>query len=472
MKAKNMEFSAQEMREMGEKAVAAVVDHIIRLPEASRSNLKGSKEIVRKLRESTPEKGTDFDSLLDFLMEKIIPVSINTPHPDYMAYIPGGGLYPSAVADYISSATNRFTGIWYAAPAAVRLETNVLEWFCDWMGFPAEARGILTSGGSLASFSAIVAARRHLLGDDLSQGVVYFTDQGHHCLPKAAILAGIPEKNLRFLETDDRFRLLPECLEKAANEDSARGLKPFLLVANAGTTNTGAVDPLSELGRTARRIGLWYHIDAAYGGFFNLCPEGKKRLSGLDEADSIVLDPHKGLFLPYGTGCLLVRNGELLRKAHMLTGDYMQDTSTPEGEVNPSDFSPELTRFSRGLRVWLPLKLYGIKTFRENLAEKLELTRWLYERFLEEPGFECVAEPDLSVIAFQYHPGRGSVDEFNRRLLRTINDSGRLFLSSTLLRNRFVIRVCILSFRTHREQVERAFRIITDTAKSLERGEI
>jgi aromatic-L-amino-acid decarboxylase len=467
MKATNLELTSEAMLQMGNSAVKAVVEHIINLPRAPRSNLENSAEIVRSLRESSPEEGEDFESLLDFFMSKVIPVSINAPHPAYLGYIPGGGLFPSAIADFLGAATNRFTGAWFAAPAAARLEANVLEWFAQWMGYPQTARGILTSGGSLANFSAVVAARKHLLGDDISRGIIYASNQTHHSVMKVAFLAGIPQSNIRLLDVDKNFRAIPDQFETAVKKDLKKGLKPFFLVGNAGTTNTGTVDPLTELADIASKYGLWYHIDAAYGGFFNLCSEGKKILKGLERSDSIVLDPHKGLFVPYGSGSLVVKDGELLKRSHFLTADYLQDHTTPEGEYDASEYSPELSRSYRGLRVWLPLKLFGVKAFRENLAEKLHLTKWMYQHFLEEPGFECVTEPDLSVIAFRYHPQKGNVDTFNKQLLEKIVKSQKLFLSSTLLNGKFVIRVCILSFRTHQTEVEEAFDIIRNAAEEL-----
>ncbi len=469
MKITNLELTPEAMMKMGEAALKAVVDHIKSLPDSPRSNLENSPEIARSFRESPPEKGTNFESLLDFLMNKVIPVSINTAHPAYLGYIPGGGLYPSAIADFLGASTNRYAGVWFAAPVASRLEANVLEWFSQWMGYPESARGILTSGGSLANFSGLVTARRHVLGDDISRGTVYASNQTHHSVMKAAILAGIPERNIRLLEVDENFRAVPGLLEKAIQADQKKGMKPFFIVGNAGTTNSGAVDPLPELAGLAKKYGLWCHLDGAYGGFFNLCEEGKKILKGIERSDSLVLDPHKGLFLPYGTGSLLVKEGELLRRAHVLTADYLKDEmAPPQGETSAADYSPELSRSFRGLRVWLPLKLFGVQAFRENLAEKLRLTKWMYQRFLEEPGFECLSVPDLSVITFRYHPRRGSVEAFNRKLLENIIKSKRLYLSGTLLKGEYVIRVCILSFRTHQPEVEEALEIIRSAARKLE----
>ena len=466
----NLELSPEAMQQMGEAAVKAVSLHISNLPHANCSNLENGDQIVKALRESSPENGMDFESILNFFMNKAVPVSLNTPHPAYMAFIPAGGLYPAAIGDFLGAATNRYSGCYFAAPALVRLETNVLEWFASWMGYPETARGIFTTGGSLANFSAIVTARRHLLGDNIEQGTIYTSDQAHHCVMKSAILAGIAEKNIRILPSSSDYRADPQTFEKAIQADLKSGLKPFLLIGSAGTTNTGAIDPLFALADIAKKYHLWYHLDAAYGGFFNLCQEGRKKLAGIELSDSLVLDPHKGLFLPYGSGCLLVKEGECLRRAHTLTADYMQDYSTPEGEVNPSDYSPELTRSFHGLRVWLPLKYFGVKAFRENLEEKLRLTTWMQQKFLEEPGFEIVAKSDLSVIPFRYRPKRGDVDTFNQELLKNINHSKKLLLSSTLLHGEFILRVCILSFRTHQKEVEEAFDIITATAKNMEKN--
>lgn len=464
----NLELSPAAMLRMGEACLRAVVDHIAVLPNSPRSNLDNIVAIAKSLREPLPETGTDFESLLNFLMQRVIPVSINTAHPAYMGYIPGGGLFPSAVANFLAAATNRYVGAWYAAPAAARLEANVLDWFAELMEYPKTSRGIMTTGGSLANFSAVVTARKHILGDDIAKGTLYCSDQTHHSVMKAAMLAGIPERNLRLLPPDKNYCAVAELFEKAIKEDLQKGLKPFLIAGNAGTTNTGAIDPLRELADISKKYSLWYHIDGAYGGFFNLCDEGKRKLAGIELSDSMVLDPHKGLFTPYGCGSLLVKDGECLRRAHVLSADYMQDQFTPEGEINFTEHSPELSRSFRGLQVWLPLKLFGLQAFRENLAEKLRLTQWMYQRFLAEPGFECLSVPDLSVITFRYRPQRGEIDSFNRQLLENIVKSKMLFLSSTLLNGTFVIRVCILSFRTHEAEVEEAFDIIKTAARELE----
>jgi aromatic-L-amino-acid decarboxylase len=467
MKVTNLELSPEEMFRMGETTMRAVIDHIASLPDASCNNLDQSPQVLGLLAENPREDGMDFGPVLDFLMKRAIPASITHPHPAFMGYIPGGGLYPSAIADFIAAATNRYVGVSFAAPVLARLEKVVLDWFAQWMDYPESARGILTSGGSLANFSAIVTARKHLLGDEFSKGIIYMSNQTHHCVIKMASMAGLPEKNVRMLDVDENYRAVPEHFEKAIKEDLQKGLKPFLLVGNAGTTNTGAVDPLKELGDVAKRFGLWYHLDAAYGGFFNLCEEGRKILDGIASSDSVVLDPHKGLFVPYGTGSLLVKDGDILRRAHIMRADYIQDHPVSEGEWDSADYSPELSRSFRGLRVWLPITLFGVQAFRENLAEKLRLTQWIYQRLVKEDGFECLSHPQLSAFAFRYRPQKEDTGEFNRKLLKAIVASKKLYLTSTRLNGEFVLRICILGFRTHKKEVEMAFDLIKSTARGI-----
>ncbi len=454
---RSLELSGDALRRLIDAAAARVVAHVDSLPAQPSADTAGGAALARSLVEAMPETGRPAEELLDFLFEKLIPKSFNTAGPGYLAYIPGGGLPQSAVADLVADATNRYVGVFAAAPGLAQLESNVVRWFCDLAGLPARARGILTSGGSLATFSALVAARRDRLPENFLSGTLYASDQAHHAVQKAAMLAGFPEDRVREIETDAAYRIRIDRLAHAIAEDRARGLEPFLVVGNAGTTNTGAVDDLPGLADLAARERLWFHVDAAYGGFFLLTEEGRAKLAGIERADSIVLDPHKGLFLPYGTGALLVRDGATLRRAHALSADYMP---TMQADADLDDFnllSPELSRDFRGLRVWLPLKMHGAAPFRTNLREKLELTRMAADSLRALPGVEILAEPQLSIIAFRWAPASADaaiLDARNRELLERINGRRRIYLTGTLLRGRFAIRICVLSFRTHRERME------------------
>jgi aromatic-L-amino-acid/L-tryptophan decarboxylase len=403
----------------------------------------------------------------------VIPKSFNTAGPGYLAYIPGGGLPHSAVADLISDAVNRYVGVFEAAPGLAQLEANVVRWFADLAGFPPEARGVLTTGGSLANFSALVAARRDRLPENFLSGRIYVSDQTHHSLEKAALLAGFPAANVREIPSDPAFRIRVDALARAIGEDRAAGWTPFLVAGNAGTTNTGAVDDFGALADLCERERLWLHADAAYGGFFLLTAEGRRLLAGIERSDSIVLDPHKGLFLPYGTGALLVRDGETLRRAHAISADYMprsqEDRDLPDFHL----LSPELSRDVRGLRVWLPLKMHGVGPFRANLEEKLALARWAADELRTIPHVEILAEPQLSIVAFRLAPSGLSEEELDARnhdFLDRINARQRVFLTGTRLSGRFAIRICVLSFRTHRDRVEAALEDIRAAAAAVPTG--
>ncbi len=458
-----LELSPETMRSLVDQAMDRIVRYIESLPGQPAADISGAAELARSVMEPLPAAGTSFQSLLDRLFEDLVPKSFNTAGPGYLAYIPGGGLFHSAVADLISDSVNRYVGVWLAAPALSQLEAAVLRWFAQVIGYPAEARGILTTGGSLANFSAVVTARRTLLPENFLSGMIYASDQVHHSVVKAAILAGFSESNVRELPSDDRFRFRLDCLNEAIAADRRSGRAPFLIVGSAGTTNTGAVDDLDTLADIARREGMWLHVDAAYGGFFMLTDRGAKAMRGIERAHSVTLDPHKALFLPYGTGSLLVRDGEALRRAHSLHAEYLPPMQEDPDLVDFCLYSPELSRAFRGLRVWLPLKMHGIEPFRKNLDEKLDLTEWAAGELRQIPGIQIVAEPQLSIVAFRLvRPGlnQEGLNTLNRAFLEGINARKRVYLTATKLRGDFVIRICVVSFRTHLDRMQAALEDI------------
>ena len=452
---------------MGEAALELLIRFIGDLPASPAVDLDGADEVVAALRPGPQEDGRPLPKILD-AVRRGAAKAFNTTGPGYLAFIPGGGLYAAALADFLACGLNRFVNVWNAAPGFAQIEWTVIRWLDDLFGYPAGSGGILTSGGSMANLSAIVTARRALLGEDFQGGTLYLSAQTHASVAKAAILAGFAQSCIRTVPTSSDLALDVEALRDMVQKDRADGLRPFLVVASAGTTNTGKVDPLADIGALAREERMWLHVDGAYGGFFQLTKRGRALFRAIDTADSITLDPHKGMFLPYGTGCLLVRDRRRLREAHMVGADYLQDLAPEAGIPNFADYSPELSRDFRGLRVWLPLMLHGVEAFRAALDEKLDLTHLLYEALVDSPGFELPWKPDLTVIPFRYRPRSGDPEEFNRRLLERINASRRVFLSSTMIDGRFVIRACIVSFRTHRDRIEEAIQIIRSSAAELE----
>jgi aromatic-L-amino-acid decarboxylase len=448
--------SAEQMRELGDAALAYAIDFLQRRPAAPASDLGDAAEVARGYRESPPDEGGEFKELLDLVEVAALKATDNSG-PGFLAYIPGGGLFASSLADLLSTTIDRFVNMGMTAPVAAQIEVNVVRWLCDLFGFPGGSRGVLTSGGSMANLSAVVTARTEKLGEEFSRGTVYVSEQAHLSVRKAAMIAGVPTAGVRTVPVTPQLRIDVGALRDTVARDRAQGLTPCLVVASAGTTNTGAIDPLGEVADVARDEGLWLHVDAAYGGFFQLTDRGRRRFAGIERADSITLDPHKGLFLPYGTGSLIVRDGSALRRAHQLGAAHLQDIPEDEEIPNFSDYSPELSRDFRGLRVWFPLKLHGVSAFRQALDEKLDLARILADGLGTIPELELPWDVALTVVPFRLRDGD---DDANRRLLQEINASKRVVLSSTMIDRRFVIRACILVHRTHRDRIEECIEIV------------
>ncbi len=466
-----LDLSPQDMQQMVDAVMRRISAFMTTLPQQPVDGSGAADpSYLRALQEPVPETPAALGSLLDLVFDELAPLSLNPGSPGFLGYVPGGGIFHAAVADLISNTLNRYVGVAAVAPGLNQLEANVVRWFCELMGYPRQARGFLTSGGSLANWSALVTARHARLGESFATGVIYASDQVHHCVEKAARLAGFPAANLRVLPADRAFRLDPERVREAVDADRRRGLTPAILVASAGTTNTGAVDPLPALADLARRENLWFHVDAAYGGFFRMTERGRAVLSGLEEADSMVLDPHKTLFLPYGTGALLVRDGRALRAAHSGRADYMPPMQEDEDFMDFCELSPELTRPFRGLRIWLPFKMHGVGVFRDYLNEKLDLTRWIEARIREQPELEILAKPELSIMAFAVRADGLSVHQRNARtrdLLARINARQRVHLTGTMLAGVFAIRIALVVFRAHQERMKMLLEDLTTSLAEL-----
>ncbi len=452
--------SPEQMREMGEAALAYVVEFLGARDTAPASNFEEAEDVARRHRELPPEVGGDFPPLVE-LVDTIAGNSADNAGPGFLAYIPGGGLFASSLADLLSTTIDRFVNLWGEAPVAAQIENNVVRWLCGLFDFPPESRGVMTSGGSMANLSAIVTARTAHLPEDFLHGALYVSEHVHASVQKAAMLAGFPPRNVRRVAVTPDLRMDVGALGKMIGEDRGTGFAPFAVVASAGTTNTGTIDPLAPIADVCEAEGLWLHVDAAYGGFFQLTARGRERFTGIERADSITLDPHKGMFLPYGTGALVVRHGAKLREAHFVGAAYLQDLAADADIPNFTEYSAELSRDFRGLRAWFPLKLHGVSAFRQALDEKLDLTELLYEELKADPNLELPWAPDLTVVPFRLRDGD---DAANRRLLEAINGSRRVFLSSTVIDGRFTIRACILSHRTHRDRIEECIRIVREAA--------
>jgi aromatic-L-amino-acid/L-tryptophan decarboxylase len=402
-------------------------------------------------------------------MAVVAESGINQTSGRHFAFIPGGGLFPSALGDVLADLGNRYSGIHFAAPAASLMERSLVQWIARLVGYPGTAGGDLTSGGSVATLEAIVTAREAtaLRSADVPQAVVYLTAHTHHCVEKALRIAGLGECVLRCVGLDERWRMRPDSLEAMIEADVAAGLRPWLVVATAGTTDTGAVDPLAAIGEVAEAHGVWLAVDAAYGGFFLLTEHGRRVLAGIEASESVVMDPHKGLFLPFGSGALLVRDERRLADAHRYGASYLSDARDADGVFSASDVSVELSRPFRGPRLWLPLKLFGLAAFRAALDEKLLLARYFHRRLRELPGWVPGPEPDLSVVTFHHQPARGDPDDFNRRLLQAVYGDGRAVISATEIDGVYTLRLAVLQYRSHLDDVDALLEILQREASRL-----
>jgi aromatic-L-amino-acid/L-tryptophan decarboxylase len=401
------------------------------------------------------------DHVLDEL-RAVLATGVDNAAPGELAYIPGSGLLTAALGELIASVSNRYTGLAGFTPAAVALEQGVLRWLTDLFELPERAQGVLLSGGSAANLSALVAAREKHAAGRPDRATVYVGEHAHASVRKAARIAGIPGEQVRVCASVDGARLDPEAVRIAIKQDLADGFVPIAIVGAAGTTNAGAVDPLASLARLARDAGIWFHVDAAYGGFFQLTERGRVRLAGIELADSITLDPHKSLFLPFGTGALLVRERDDLARAFAEDADYLRDHGADLDTLPDfSSITPELSRAWRGLRLWLPLQLHGVDAFRVALDRALDLADHAWQTLASDPHVEVIGHPDLSIITFRVHGDDATQDV----VLAAVNADGRIRLSSTVIDGRVVLRLAVLSFRTTGETVATALELLARAAR-------
>ncbi len=402
------------------------------------------------------------EEILSELQTDMVDNGLNPASGGHLGYIPGGGIHTGTLGDYLAAVTNQYAGIGFGGPGAVKIENELIRWMCSLVGFPKGSLGNLTSGGSIANLIAFVTAReaKNIHSKDYANQCFYLTEQVHHCVHKAIRICGMADSRTRFIEVDENFRMKPEALEKQILKDLADGLNPFMLIASVGTTDTGAVDPLQAIAAIVKKHNIWFHVDAAYGGFFILSKleneDGslvKDLFKGIELADSVAIDPHKGLFLSYGLGAVLIKDVASLYKAHYYKAAYMQDTLSDQEELSPCDLSPELTKHFRGLRMWLPLKLYGIEPFRALLDEKILLCRYFYNE-IQKMGFEVGPYPELSVCIYRFVPDSGEANHFNELLHGEMLSNGRIFISTTTIHGVYWFRLAVLNFRTHLKEIE------------------
>jgi len=455
-----LEPTADEIRDWGNSVIQLMVDYLGDLRDRRVYRQMSSREIREKLDPALPTKGIGFDGLLKVFRENIIPFSRQNGHPRMFGYVQSPGIPIAAFADLLASTLNANLTVWRSAPAPVELERLTIDWIRQILGFNAEAGGLFVSGGSMANLAAIAAARQ---AKDFSSSRLrmYASSATHFSIAKAAALLGIGRENVRLVAVDERFKIRTDDLVAKITTDLEAGLLPFCVVANAGTVDTGAVDPLAEIREIADRFQLWMHVDGSYGAFAILAESARRLFGGIEQADSIALDPHKWLYLPVDVGCVIYRDPEIARAAFAHEADYTRMFGEKADEAFAFwDYGPELSRRFRALKVWMLLKGVGLESLSEAIESNLACARYLESMVRASDDFEMLAPVQLSIFCFRHVPAQlthespEAIDAFNERLLVALQRDGSSYLSNATLAGRFALRGCVLNYRTTLHDME------------------
>jgi aromatic-L-amino-acid decarboxylase len=452
--------SADEIRDWSNSVIQLMADYLSDLRDRPVYRGMSSREIRDQLDATLPVKGKDFEHLLKVFRETIIPFSRQNPHPRMFGYVQSPGTPLAAFADLLASMLNANLTVWRSAPAPVELERLTIDWIRKILGFNTEAGGLFVSGGSMANLAAIAAARQ--VKDNSSGRLrMYASSETHFSIAKAAALLGIGRENVRLVAVDGRFKIRLDDLIAKITADLEAGYIPFCVVANAGTVNTGAVDSLAEIREVADRFQLWMHVDGSYGAFAILSESAKKFFTGIEQADSIALDPHKWLYLPVDVGCVIYREPHLARSAFVHEAEYTRIISEEADEAFAFwDYGPELSRRFRALKVWMLLKGVGLDALAEAIESNLACARHLESMVRTSDDFEMVAPVELSIFCFRHVPAQlrressEAIDAFNERLLVALQRDGSSYLSNATINSRFALRGCVLNYRTTLRDME------------------
>ena len=468
-----LEVDLETMRAMAARVSELVTTHLASLrdqPVRITLSRPEAKRLVGTVAPIAPEQGIGFEAALAELAERVLPYHAREPHPRFLGYVPSIPTFPSVMGDWLATGYNFFAGVWPIASGPNELELTVLDWFRQWLGMPNGTGGLLTSGGSTAALMAVVAARHARVADDatlLPRLTMYTSTQAHSAVVRAAWMAGISRENVRVLPVDDAWRLRAEAVRDAVAADRAAGRVPFLVVASAGTTNTGAIDDLPGIADLCRRESLWLHIDAAYGAFAALTARGPELLRGIERADSVVLDPHKWLYVPFECGCLLAREPGALKSAFHIFPEYLKDVAPGDEEVNFADYGEQLTRYARALKIWLSVRTIGLAPIRAMIERGIELAEYAEVLVRRESALEVLAPARLGILCFRAHPSdvddAATLDALNERVNARINSTGRFLISSTKVNGAFSLRVCTHNWRTSERDIDELMGLVRES---------
>ena len=451
------------MLELARQAAELAVEWVDCLPGEQAWDGEFRQGLEEQLKEDPPENGQPATEIIEQAARDILPLQLRLSHPRCFGFIPTSPTWPGVLADFMAAAYGINACTWLVASGPSAVELVVIDWFRKWVGYPEEAGGLMTSGGSAASLEAFVAAR--VAAGDPEGGTVYMSDQSHGSLRRAAYIIGVPPGRIRIVPSDDRCRLDMEALARLVAQDRANGLRPIVVSANAGTSSTGAIDPLEAMADYCRAQGIWLHVDAAYGGFASVTERGKQLLRGIERADSIGLDAHKWFFQPYEAGGLLVRDKKTLDSAFAIHHDVLQDTIWGANHPNFSDRGLQLSRAFRALKIWMSVKTFGMAAFREAVLGGMELADRA-EAFVQASSvLEMLNQPTLGIVCFRFNPtdaglAENVVEDVNKVVLARMFWESEAFISSTLVGGKFSLRFCIVNVTTEWGDVCETLRFI------------
>lgn len=444
-------LSKEEMRSYGYKIIDIITEHFDNLYEKNLVSLADREQMDALLDQGLPKTPTDKEEVLHEVAHTILTHIDLLTHPKFYSFVPSPSNFISAMADALASGFNVFSGGWSTSPAAAELEIVVINWLLELFRFPVkEGGGILTSGGSMANLTALTAARRTKCGDDYSKAIIYLSDQAHSSNIKAIRVLGFKKRQVRILPTDSEFKISMNQLKNEIAKDKLAGHQPFCLIASAGTTNTGTVDPLEEMAAIGKKENLWFHVDGAYGGATILSKKGFKELKGIEMADSITIDPHKWLFQPYEIGCLLVKNHKWLSATFSEKPVYLRDIEGNDSEINFYDHGIQLTRGFRALKLYMSIKTFGIYTFRDAIDQSILRTEELEDKLRDSPLWQVVSPATLAIINFRYNPldlnlPEEQLDAVNQYISKQIIANKYAVLVTTELNGQVVLRMCLIN---------------------------
>ncbi|MEO9569863.1 MAG: aminotransferase class V-fold PLP-dependent enzyme [Polaribacter sp.] len=467
------ELSKEEMQSYGYKIVDIIVDHYANEEQKKPVTKASREEMDAVFLSEAPEKGTPANEVLDFVTNNVLPNSNISTHPKSFSFVPGPSNFISAMADSLATGFNIFSGGWIVSPAAAELEIVTLNWLLKMFNFPVtKGGGIFTSGGSMANLTALATARRIKCGEDFSNAVIYLSDQAHSSNIKAISVLGFKKEQIKIMPTDLEFKFSINKLKNEIAKDRLEGKKPFCIIASAGTTNTGTVDPLDTLADICEKENLWFHIDGAYGAAAILSEKGSRILRGIERADSLTVDPHKWFFQPYEIGCLLVKDSSWLSNTFSEKPEYLRDIEGNESEINFYDYGIQLTRRFRALKFYMSIKTYGLNTFKKAISYNIDLADLTEDILRDSKDWEIVSPATLAIINFRYNPlnkdlSDKELDTLNQEISAKVVDSKEAFLVTTVLQDQIVIRMCLINPRTTIQHVKDTLQQCDDFAKEI-----